>query len=239
MKRERCVAARDLQSKHFVQLFFRGPRHLTLSNRIHPYFTLVPLALVMVPTSAKLKPSSSEGHAYKGQIPNGAWIDAADLQSGYRLLTSKGTWAEVTKIELTPEPLLAYNLTVESHQTYFVKEDAQVEAIWVHNRCLSPLERLQKQLRTDVNAQINAARTRFLPDGRIRYYGGERPARREGSTRGASYVTEYDPSTGGIRGWMESYDHKGSVTRVHPKMVDGEVLDKPHYPPTQQELLGR
>src|SRR5690606_610353 len=85
-------------------------------------------------------------------------------------------------------------------------------------------------------AQETAATTRMLPDGRVRYYTQEVPARTEGATRGASFVTEFDPRTGDTRQWMESYDHAGSVIRVHPKAINGQPLDAQHYPPTGTEL---
>ena len=40
-------------------------------------------------------------------------LDAADLLVGDRLLNDDGSWAEVVSSEVTPEPLRAYNLTVE------------------------------------------------------------------------------------------------------------------------------
>ena len=49
-------------------------------------------------------------------------------------------------------------------------------------------------------------------------------------------VTEYDASTGTVRQYYESYDHVGDPIRVHPKMVDGQVVTSPHYPPTGKEL---
>ena len=49
-------------------------------------------------------------------------------------------------------------------------------------------------------------------------------------------VTEYNPKTGGVKQWMESYDHNGNVNRVHPKSVNGQVVDSIHYPPTGAEL---
>ncbi len=85
-------------------------------------------------------------------------------------------------------------------------------------------------------AQQNAARVRELPDGRVRYYTKEVAASKEGPTRGASFVTEYNPQTGQTRQWMESYDHAGEVVRTHPKTIDGQVLDAPHFPPTKSEL---
>jgi len=35
---------------------------------------------------------------------------------------------------------------------------------------------------------------------------------------------------------MESYDNGGKVIRVHPKMIDGQQVNLPHYPPTGREL---
>ncbi len=98
------------------------------------------------------------------------------------------------------------------------------------------LERLNSKLSALQNAQNNAANTRTLPDGRTRYFGAERPAKTLGPTRGASYVTEYDPKTGNVRSWMESYDHSGNVNRVHPKMQNGVQVELPHYPPTKADI---
>ena len=100
----------------------------------------------------------------------------------------------------------------------------------------SDLDKLNSKLGALENAQANADRVRQLPDGRTRYYGPEKPAKTQGPTRGASYVTEYDPKTGNVRSWMESYDHSGNVNRVHPKMKNGEILDLPHYPPTKADI---
>jgi hypothetical protein len=36
--------------------------------------------------------------------------------------------------------------------------------------------------------------------------------------------------------WWESYDQAGNVTRVHLKMINGQQVDAPHYPPTGKEL---
>jgi hypothetical protein len=95
---------------------------------------------------------------------------------------------------------------------------------------------LQSKLSALQRAQRTAARTRELPDGRIRYYEAERLASKPGPTRGNAYVTEWDPATGRVRSWAESYDHSGNVTRVHPKMINGQQVNGPHYPPTGQEL---
>ena len=94
------------------------------------------------------------------------------------------------------------------------------------NRKLSGLEKAQKI------AEV----TKTLPDGRIRYYNKEVAAAKEGQTRGASFVTEYDPKTGAVRQWMESYDHSGNVIRVHPKSINGQPVIGQHYPPTGKEI---
>ena len=103
-------------------------------------------------------------------------------------------------------------------------------------KSVNAADALTRKLSALEKAQAGAARTRSLPDGRMRYYGPETTAGTAGATRGASLVTEYNPRTGQVRQWMESYDHAGTVTRVHPKMIDGQIVDSLHYPPTGTEL---
>ena len=95
---------------------------------------------------------------------------------------------------------------------------------------------LNKKLSALKDAQKTAASTRNLPDGRIRYYEAEKLARNPGQTRGASFVTEWDPKTGTVRQWMESYDQAGNVVRIHPKTLNGQDIISPHFPPTGREL---
>ena len=85
-------------------------------------------------------------------------------------------------------------------------------------------------------AQKEAVKIQEFPDGRVRYYAAEKLSKVEGVTRGASYVTEFNPKTGQVRSWMECYDHSGNVNRIHPKMIDGQDISGPHYPPTKAEL---
>ena len=101
------------------------------------------------------------------------------------------------------------------------------ESLLKLNRKLSALQKAQKEAKS----------YKTLPDGRIRYYFSEVLATRPGKIRGASRVLEYDPGTQNVRMWMESYDHSGNVMRVRPKMINGEILDLPHYPPTQKDLM--
>ncbi len=102
--------------------------------------------------------------------------------------------------------------------------------------CCEAAIRLRRKLRALEKAQNEAVRSSVLPDGRIRYYNAESPAKTAGPTRGRSHVTEWDPSTGNVRSWEETYDHSGNVNRVHPKMNNGEILDLPHYPPTKADI---
>lgn len=95
---------------------------------------------------------------------------------------------------------------------------------------------LSRKLSALEKAQIGAARTIEVGDGRVLYYGREIPARTLGQTRGASLVTEYDMTTGRLRQYYESYDHQGTPIRVHPKMIDGFPVNSQHYPPTGTEL---
>jgi hypothetical protein len=106
---------------------------------------------------------------------------------------------------------------------------AATESVNARTALASKLSNLEK-------AQNNAAITRSLPDGRTRFYTAEKLASTPGPTRGASYVTEHTPNTGRVRSWMESYGKDGSVLRVHPKSVNGQILNLPHYPPTGREL---
>lgn len=94
---------------------------------------------------------------------------------------------------------------------------------------------LNNKLRALQKAQDVAVRTERLDDGRIRYYAAERSSRTPGPTRGNAYVTEHNPKTGQVRAWAESYDHRGNVTRVHPKMIDGQMVRAQHYPLTGVE----
>ena len=93
---------------------------------------------------------------------------------------------------------------------------------------------LSKKYDTLNKAEAIAKSKVILPDGRIRYYAPEVPAKTSGPMRGAGMVTEYDPRTGCVRQWYESRDHAGDVVRVHPKNINGIDFNPsnpvPHYP---------
>ncbi|MHA3915188.1 polymorphic toxin-type HINT domain-containing protein [Halovulum sp. GXIMD14793] len=107
-----------------------GDEQTLIANKIHPFF--VQTAPASGPQEAAAT-QSSEGHVYKGPIPNGAWIDSGDLKPGHRLLNPDNTWAEVVSVEMRDEALTAYNLSVDGFHTYFVAGDEDADAVWVHN----------------------------------------------------------------------------------------------------------
>lgn len=104
---------------------------IIISNRVHPFFVQIPGDTDQVAMGAMLL--SSEGHVYHGPIPNGFWVDAADLQPGFRLLNSDQSWAEVVGVEVEDEALLAFNLTVDGFETFFVGSAPEAHPVWVHN----------------------------------------------------------------------------------------------------------
>lgn len=104
-----------------------GREQTLVSNAIHPVFVQLP--------EGATAPPSSEGHVYDGSIVRGAWVDAANLKPGHRLLNDDGSWAVVEAVSSTPEALTAYNLKVSDFHTYFVTGNAQAEPVWVHNTC--------------------------------------------------------------------------------------------------------
>jgi hypothetical protein len=110
-----------------VQNSESGKIQTIISNRIHPYFVQLPQRAIAV--------SSSEGHVYQGEISNGAWVDAANLKAGFRLLNDDSTWAEVVSVKIELKPLQAFNLTVADYHTYFVAANDEADAVWVHNIC--------------------------------------------------------------------------------------------------------
>jgi len=116
---------------------------------------------------------------------------------------------------------------------------AEVEKLQssIHVSNVNSAEALSSKLSAMQKARATAAKIEVMPDGSIRYYLAETPSRTPGPTRGASYVTEYNPNNGTLRSWMESYDQAGSVVRIHPKMLNGQTLNSLHFPPTGKELL--
>ena len=112
----------------YVEVIDEQGKHQTIvSNKIHPFFTQV--------TQGERVPSS-EGHHYNGEIQNAQWVDAQNLKAGYKLLSANNHWQTVKGITIKAEKLSAYNLTVETDHTYFIKgANSDVDGVWVHNDC--------------------------------------------------------------------------------------------------------
>ena len=127
----------------------QGKQQTIVSNKIHPFFTQV--------NQGELVPSS-EGHHYNGEIQNAQWVDAQNLKAGYKLLSENNHWQMVKGVTIKAEKLSAYNLTVETDHTYFIKgANSDVGGVWVHNNCWNSLP-------ADA---VNTGKT--TPDGRALY----------------------------------------------------------------------
>jgi RHS repeat-associated protein len=169
----------------------------------------------------------------------GQWVRVKRLRVGDSLVSQSGQRHVLRRIDRQPEHVTVYNFTVDELHTYFVGQNA----ILVHNSVPCDLAKspnaqkaLDSKYRALESAESGAAKTRTLPDGRVRYIGPEKASSRPGATRGSSYVTENNPKTGQVRAWQENYDQSGNVNRVHPKMINGQQVQSQHYPPTGSEL---
>ncbi|MCB1074570.1 MAG: RHS repeat-associated core domain-containing protein [Simkania sp.] len=155
---------------------------------------------------------------------------ASSTDSVMSLGGSMGGIAALRMIARTSFPAFRLNnnfaneLIQQNPPLKFQAENANA-SIWLRGK-LSGLEK----------AQNIYSRVRFLPDGRIRYYTVEIKASKPGLTKCASYVTEWSVENGQVRSWMECYDHLDQTIRVHPKTVNGQILDSIHYPPIGNEL---
>ncbi|MDO5658168.1 MAG: polymorphic toxin-type HINT domain-containing protein [Paracoccus sp. (in: a-proteobacteria)] len=124
-----------------------GAQQDIISNRIHPFFV----------SSAQAARRASAQHSYSGEIADGHWVQAENLQPGDRLLNDDGTWSEVTSVTLAAEPLTAYNLTVNEFHTYFVAANTNAAPVWVHNSCLDgpePPNNIVTQIAPKIERQI-------------------------------------------------------------------------------------
>ena len=112
----------------YVEVIDEQGKHQTIvSNKIHPFFTQVNQGELV---------SSSEGHHYNGEIQNAQWVDAQNLKAGYKLLSENNHWQTVKGVTIKAEKLSAYNLTVETDHTYFIKgANSDLDGVWVHNDC--------------------------------------------------------------------------------------------------------
>ena len=116
----------------YVEVIDEQGKHQTIvSNKIHPFFTQV--------SQGEIVPSS-EGHHYNGEIQNAQWVDAQNLKAGYKLLSENNHWQTVKGVSIKAEKLSAYNLTVETDHTYFIKgANSDLDGVWVHNNCWNSL----------------------------------------------------------------------------------------------------
>ena len=140
----------------------QGKPQTIVSNKIHPFFTQV--------NQGELVPSS-EGHHYKGEIQNAQWVDAQNLKAGYKLLSENNHWQTVKGVSIKAEKLSAYNLTVETDHTYFIKgANSDLDGVWVHNDCFLDMPK-QKVNSASVGDIVRTPTTH--PDDFIKLKGGK------------------------------------------------------------------
>ena len=140
----------------------QGKQQTIVSNKIHPFFTQV--------SQGELVPSS-EGHFYKGEIQNAQWVDAQNLKAGYKLLSENNHWQTVKGVSIKAEKLSAYNLTVETDHTYFIKgANSDLDGVWVHNDCFLDMPK-QKVNSASVGDIVRTPTTH--PDDFIKLKGGK------------------------------------------------------------------
>ena len=147
----------------YVEVIDEQGKHQTIvSNKIHPFFTQV--------NQGELIPSS-EGHHYNGEIQNAQWVDAQNLKAGYKLLSENNHWQTVKGVTIKAEKLSAYNLTVETDHTYFIKgANSDVGGVWVHNDCFLDMPK-QKVNSASVGDIVRTPTTH--PDDFIKLKGGK------------------------------------------------------------------
>ena len=147
----------------YVEVIDEQGKHQTIvSNKIHPFFTQV--------SQGEIVPSS-EGHHYNGEIQNAQWVDAQNLKAGYKLLSENNHWQMVKGVSIKAEKLSAYNLTVETDHTYFIKgANSDVDGVWVHNDCFLDMPK-QKVNSASVGDIVRTPTTH--PDDFIKLKGGK------------------------------------------------------------------
>lgn len=98
-----------------------GNTQTITTNQTHPFFA----------QTTNLIPSS-EGYVYQGSIENANWVDASNLKVGDKLLSQNNEWQTIQSINITNEPITAYDLTVNNNHTFFVSTNGKY-GVWVHN----------------------------------------------------------------------------------------------------------
>ena len=148
----------------YVEVIDEQGKHQTIvSNKIHPFFTQV--------NQGELVPSS-EGHHYNGEIQNAQWVDAQNLKAGYKLLSENNHWQTVKGVTIKAEKLSAYNLTVETDHTYFIKgANSDLDGVWVHNDCF--LDKPKQKVNTTQPGDIVRTPDSH-PDDFVKLRGGQK-----------------------------------------------------------------
>jgi hypothetical protein len=93
-----------------------------------------------------------------------------------------------------------------------------------------------KVLNSGIRQAAEGGFIRELPDGRIRYYSVETPARTADYMRGERYVVEHNTRTGRVKSWKETVNQQGKIEMIHLDTINGMILEVPHCPYTPPDL---
>ncbi|MEE9336258.1 MAG: polymorphic toxin-type HINT domain-containing protein [Granulosicoccaceae bacterium] len=114
-----------------------GASQTLVSNTVHPFFAVreTHRSLASLKVAFKPKATTPEPTVYSGSIPNGAWIQAAELQLGDRLLNADESWSVVTGVRIASKGLRAFNLNVADFDSFYVRgsDSNSSVGVWVHN----------------------------------------------------------------------------------------------------------
>ncbi|MFN3168772.1 MAG: polymorphic toxin-type HINT domain-containing protein [Phycisphaeraceae bacterium] len=168
---------------------------------------------------------TTEGHEFyarrlTGQAGQTGWLKAQDLQPGDQLLTPDGTWATVTAntLELAPEGVTVYNLTVSDGSTYYVDDgQGNAAAVWVHN-CPDVVPKALlyaygKRLAKDTNVYVAYRR------GQVVYVGitKQDPAKR---------LKQHNGFWGGYKNFDDVKRVSTNITRRQARAIEQAFIEK-------------
>ena len=122
----RTINSTDPDTAYLVVADQNGKQQTIVSDSKHPYFAQY--------GTDPTPPQPSPGKPYHGDIANAYWVNAANLETGHKLIDDSGNWQTVVSVRVEPKPLNSYNLEVENDHTFFIRGLGGDAGIWVHNQ---------------------------------------------------------------------------------------------------------
>ena len=121
----RTINSTDPDTAYLVVADQNGKQQTIVSDSKHPYFAQY--------GTDPTPPEPSPGKPYHGDIANAYWVNAANLETGHKLIDDSGNWHTVVSVRVEQKPLNSYNLEVENDHTFFIRGLGGDAGIWVHN----------------------------------------------------------------------------------------------------------